>query len=224
MGTHPTKMLTTTALYLAHLNPLTKAHLEIIADLCTMAQKVKIMPVIFKNKDKEINSRSFPFTYEQRRDMITAEFGDSNNNNNIQVTSDYTFYAPFKRYMPPLLAPKSWKLRAQILKDVQGNYFTYTGDRAEAYMLKLYRLHPKIGTRKSLSATSVKQKLYQAAVGLNDHGTGSSSSDTTTNWENDVSAKTTQIIKKHWDVIKKFSSIEDKTTRILGMKFPKEGY
>ena len=34
-------------------------------------------------------------------------------------------------------------------------------------MLKIYRLNPKIGERKSLSASSVKEKLYDAASGKN---------------------------------------------------------
>ena len=33
-----------------------------------------------------------------------------------------------------------------------------------------------------------------------------------------------QIISENWDIIKKFASGEDMTTRIAGMKFPKEGY
>ena len=81
-------------------------------------------------------------------------FGDS-----IEITEDYSFLAPFKKYLPPLLTPKSWRLRKQILNGVEGKYFSYTGDKAEGYMLKFYRLKPKIGERKSLSAASVKEKL-----------------------------------------------------------------
>ena len=196
-----------TALYLAHLNPVTKAHVEIITELKAEADKVKIMPVTFKDGASEINSRSFPFTFEQRKEMIKVVFEED-----VEVTDDYTFFAPFRKYMPPLLAPKSWQLRKQILKGVKGDYFTYTGDKAEGYMLKIYRLKPKIGTRKSLSATSVKEKLYQAAVGME------------ANWKNDVPEKVAEVIEKNWDVVKKFANIEDRTTRIVGMKFPKDGY
>lgn len=200
-------MSLTTGLYLAHLNPLTNAHMEIISELREESQKVKVMPVVFRDGDREINSRSFPFTFEQRKEMLRSEFGDD-----ITVTDDYTFFAPFKRYMPPLLAPKSWKLRRQILDGVSGNYFTYTGDKAEGYMLKIYRLRPKIGTRKQVSASTIKEKLYQEAVGIK------------TDWKDGVPERTARIIEKNWDVVKKFASIEDMTTRILGMKFPKEGY
>lgn len=196
-----------TALYLAHLNPVTNAHVEIINELKNKADVVKIMPVIFKSDKMEINSKSFPFNFEIRKKMLTSIFGDS-----ITITEDYTFFAPFKKYMPPLLSPKSWELRKQILKNVQGNFFSYTGDKTEGYMLKLYRLKPKIGQRRTLSATTVKENIYNSALGK------------ATNWKNDVPQSVQQIIEENWEVIKKFSDSEDKTTRVLGMKFPKEGW
>ena len=196
-----------TALYLAHLNPVTNAHIEIINELKKNADKVKVMPVVFKSGDKEINSKSFPFNFEIRKKMLTSIFGDS-----ILVTDDYAFFAPFKKYMPPLLSPRSWELRKQILKGVQGDFFSYTGDKAEGYMLKLYRLKPKVGQRRALSAAAVKESIYDSALGRE------------TNWKNDVPESVEKIIKENWDVIKKFSDLEDKTTRVLGMKFPKEGW
>jgi len=196
-----------TALYLAHLNPVTNAHVEIINELKKNADKVKVMPVVFKSGDKEINSKSFPFNFEIRKKMLTSVFGDS-----ILVTDDYAFFAPFKKYMPPILSPRSWELRKQILKGVQGDFFSYTGDKAEGYMLKLYRLKPKVGQRKTLSAAAVKESLYDSALGRE------------TNWKNDVPESVEKIIKENWDIIKRFSNLEDKTTRVLGMKFPKEGW
>ena len=196
-----------TALYLAHLNPVTNAHVEIINELKKNADKVKVMPVVFKSGDKEINSKSFPFNFEIRKKMLTSVFGDS-----ILVTDDYAFFAPFKKYMPPILSPRSWELRKQILKGVQGDFFSYTGDKAEGYMLKLYRLKPKVGQRKTLSAAAVKESLYDSALGRE------------TDWKNNVPESVEKIIKENWDIIKKFSDLEDKTTRVLGMKFPKEGW
>jgi len=197
----------TTALYLAHLNPVTNAHVEIINELKNKADVVKVMPVIFKSGEKEINSKSFPFNFQIRKKMLTSIFGDS-----ILITEDYTFFAPFKKYMPPLLSPRSWELRKQILKEVQDDFFSYTGDKTEGYMLKLYRLKPKIGQRRTLSATTVKENIYNAALG------------NSINWKNDVPKSVQNIIEENWDVIKKFSESEDKTTRVLGMKFPKEGW
>ena len=196
-----------TALYLAHLNPVTNAHVEIIDELKKNADIVKVMPVVFKSVENEINSKSFPFNFEIRKKMLTEVFGNS-----ILVTDDYTFFAPFKKYMPPLLSPKSWKLRKQILRDVQNDFFSYTGDKAEGYMLKIYRLKPKIGHRRALSATDVKQSLYDSALGKK------------SDWKRDVPENVRKIIIENWDVVEKFAGLEDRTTRVLGMKFPKEGW
>jgi hypothetical protein len=196
-----------TALYLAHLNPVTNAHIEIITELKKQADIVKVMPVVFKDDGREINSKSFPFNFETRKKMLESIFGNS-----IKITDDYAFIAPFKKYLPPLVRRKSWKLRKQILEGVEGDYFSYTGDKAEGYMLKMYRLRPKIGERKALSATSVKEKLYDAALEKN------------STWKEDVPEEIVKIIEDEWETVKKFANEEDQTTRIVGMKFPKEGY
>jgi hypothetical protein len=196
-----------TALYLAHLNPVTNAHVEIIKELKKDADVVKVMPVIFRYDEREVNSKSFPFNFETRKKMLESIFADS-----IKITDDYAFLAPFKKYLPPLVRRKSWKLRKQILDGVEGDYFSYTGDKAEGYMLKMYRLKPKLGERKALSATSVKEKLYNAALEKN------------STWKEDVPKEIVKIIEEEWKTVKKFANQEDQTTRIVGMKFPKEGW
>ena len=196
-----------TALYLAHLNPVTDAHIEIIKDLKKEADIVKVMPVVFKYGDREVNSKSFPFNFETRKKMLMSVFGDS-----IQITDDYAFFAPFKKYLPPLLRRRSWKLRKQILRGVKGDFFSYTGDKTEGYMLKLYRLKPRIGKRKSISASSVKEKLFDAALGKE------------STWKEDVPESIAKIIEESWKTVEKFANTEDMTTRVLGMKFPKEGF
>ena len=196
-----------TALYLAHLNPVTNAHVEIIKELKKEADIVKVMPVIFRYDEREVNSKSFPFNFETRKKMLESIFGDS-----IKITDDYVFLAPFKKYLPPLIRRKSWKLRKQILNEVEGDYFSYTGDKAEGYMLKMYRLKPKIGERKTLSATSVKEKLYDAVLEKN------------STWKEDVPEEIVKIIEEEWKTVEKFANQEDQTTKIVGMKFPKEGY
>ena len=197
-----------TALYLAHLNPVTNAHVEIISELIDKADKVKVMPVVFKDDKREINSKSFPFNFQTRKKMLKAVFGDK-----VNVTDDYAFFAPFKKYMPPLLSPKSWQLRKQVLRGVEGDYFSYTGDKAEGYMLKIYRLKPKIGKRRSLSATSVKEKLYEAALDNKSYS-----------WKEDVPKSVVKIIEEDWETVQKFAKMDDATTRVAGMKFPKEGW
>lgn len=195
----------TVCIYLAHLNPVTNAHVEIINELKKNA-RVMVMPVIFMKNDQEITSRRFPFNFEIRKKMLESVFGTS-----ITVERNYTFYAPFVCYMPPLLSPRSWSLRNQILDGINDDYFTYTGDKAEGYMLKLYRLNPRIGVRKELSASSVKEKLYDAAAGKN------------TGWKDDVPQQVVQIIEQNWSVLEKYAMEKDRTTKILGMKFPNEG-
>ena len=195
-----------TAIYLAHLNPLTNAHTDIIKEL-EKKDEVVVMPVRFLLQEKEINSKSFPFSFEIRKKMIESVFGNS-----VKISSNYTFHAPFKKYFPPLISPKSWSLRKEILNDIQDDYYTYTGDKAEGLMLKLYRLKPKVGTRRELSASSVKNDMYTAASG------------TESNWEKDVPEQVSEIIKDNWDIVTNFATSEDHTMRVAGMKFPKEGY
>ena len=196
----------TIAIYLAHLNPLTNAHVDIINDLQN-EDEVVVMPVRFLIGKKEINSKSFPFSFEIRKKMIESVFGNS-----VTISSNYTFHAPFKKYFPPLISPKSWSLRKDILHGIGDDYYTYTGDKAEGLMLKLYRLKPKIGMRKELSASSVKNEIYDTASGIE------------SSWEKNVPEQVSEIIKNNWDIVTNFASSEDHTMRIAGMKFPKEGY
>lgn len=196
----------TIAIYLAHLNPVTNAHVEIIEEL-KKENKVVVMPVRFLNGEKEVNSKSFPFNFEIRKKMIESVFGDS-----VLISPNYTFYAPFKKYLPPLISPKSWSLRKQILQGIENGYFTYTGDKAEGLMLKLYGLKPKVGARKLVSATNVKNEMYANSEGKNSE------------WKKFVPVNVAKIIIENWQIIEKFASAEDMTKRIAGMKFPKEGY
>ncbi|MDE1764317.1 MAG: hypothetical protein KGH88_08750 [Thaumarchaeota archaeon] len=196
----------TIAIYLAHLNPVTKAHVEIINELKNN-DEVRVLPVIFRIDGKEINSKSFPFSYELRKKMLESVFGDS-----ISIMSNYTFYAPFAKYMPPLLSPYSWNIKKQILDGTGTNYFTYTGDKAEAFVLRLYGLNPKVGKRKETSASFVKQKMFEAAEGKD------------TDWEHFVEPEIVKIIHDNWDIVKKFAQAPDLTYRVLGMKFPSIGF
>ena len=86
------------------------------------------------------------------------------------------------------------------------------GDKAEGYMLKIYRLKPHVGKRRALSAASVKEKLYDAALGKE------------TSWKVDVPESIAKIIEENWETVKKFANSEDATTRVAGMKFPKQGW
>jgi nicotinic acid mononucleotide adenylyltransferase len=82
----------TTILYLAHLNPLTNAHIEIINQLKNEAETVKVMPVIFRLGQKEVTSKSFPFNFEIRKKMIESVF-----DNSVLITEDYTLILETKK-------------------------------------------------------------------------------------------------------------------------------
>ncbi|MGI0087957.1 MAG: hypothetical protein ACREBI_08365 [Nitrosotalea sp.] len=196
----------TVSIYLAHLNPVTKAHVEIINEL-KKDSEVRVFPVIFRIDGNEINSKSFPFSYELRKKMLESVFGDT-----ISISSNYTFYSPFSKYMPPLLSPYSWNIKKQILDGIKTDYFTYTGDKAEAFVLRIYGLNPRVGQRKETSASFVKQKMFESAMGKD------------TDWERYVEPEIVKIIHENWDVVKKFANAPDLTYRILGMKFPSIGF
>ncbi|MGB6463546.1 MAG: hypothetical protein WBF38_04910 [Nitrosotalea sp.] len=196
----------TIAIYLAHLNPVTKAHIEIINELKN-DNEVRVLPVIFRIDGSEINSKSFPFSYELRKKMLKSVFGDS-----ISIISNYTFYSPFLKYIPPLLSPYSWNIKKQILDGIKTDYFTYTGDKAEAFVLRLYGLNPRVGQRKETSASFVKQRMFESAMGKD------------TDWEQYVEPEIVKVIHENWDVVKKFANVPDLTYRVLGMKFPSTGF
>jgi len=200
--------MSTAAIYLAHLNPMTRAHESIISTL-KRDYNVYVFPVRFVKDGREINTKSFPFSFELRKSMVESVFRDS-----VTVLPDYTFYAPYARYLPPLLSSRSWELRNQIMSQVKEEKFvSYTGDKAERLMLKVYRLNPLKADRLEISASTVKEELYRQAVEGGDEA-----------WRDKVPEQVTYIIKKNWDVIDKFARMEDGTMRRVGMKFPKEGY
>jgi hypothetical protein len=200
---------TSAAIYLVHLNPMTNAHKSIISTL-KKDHHVYIFPVRFIKDGREVNTKSFPFSYELRKQMVESVFGGS-----VTVLPDYTFYAPYIKYMPPFLSSRSWELRNQIITNIDEERFvSYTGDKAERLMLKAYRLNPLKADRLEVSASSVKEKLYRQVV---EGGTDEQ-------WCGKVPEVVAEIIKKNWNIVDKFARIEDSTMRVMGMKFPKEGY
>ena len=197
------------AIYLVHLNPMTNAHESIISTL-KKNYRVYIFPVRFIKDGQEVNTKSLPFSYQLRKQMVESVFGDS-----VAVLPDYTFYAPYSKYMPPLLSSRSWELRNQIITQInEARFVSYTGDKAERLMLKAYRLNPLKADRLEVSASSIRETLYQQVV----EGDGDEE------WRRKVPEAVEEIIKKNWNIVDKFARIEDSTTRVMGMKFPKEGY
>ena len=199
----------TAALYLAHLNPMTNAHREIISNLRGRGFHVYVFPVRFLKDNVEVNTRSFPFAYEIRKQMVESVFGSE-----VTVLPNYAFYAPYSTYLPPLVSSKSWRLRREIVSKVKETRFvSYTGDAAERLMLRIYRLNPLKANRLEISASSVKDLLYrQVLEGLKDE------------WMDKVPESVGDVIKRNWDVVEKFARDQDDTKRVMGMKFPRDGY
>jgi hypothetical protein len=201
------------ALYLAHLNPVTNSHEKIISQL-SKDYHVYVFPVVFLKEDRELNTRTFPFSYELRKKMLLSLF---NGHDNIEILPNYRFMSPFIKYLPPILSPYSWSLRSGILRDVvEDQFISYTGDKAERIALRFYNLHPIKAKRLEISSSNVKELLYREAV-------DQISESSTEPWQKMVPKNVENIIMENWKIVEKYAQSTDKTIKIFGRKFPKEG-
>jgi hypothetical protein len=222
------------ALYLAHLNPVTNSHESIISQLAK-DYHVYIFPVVFLKHGREVNTRTFPFSYELRKKMLLGLFGDQNN---IEILPNYKFMSPFIKYLPPIFSPFSWSLRSGVLRDIaEDRFISYTGDKAERIALRFYNLHPIKAKRLEISSSDVKGLLYQEALKKLDkeNFTTNLKNDLNRNvrsevpeslagsWQNMVPKNVADIIVENWEIIEKYAQSKDKTIKIFGMKFPEEG-
>lgn len=231
------------ALYLAHLNPVTKAHEKIISQLAEHYH-VYVFPVVFLKEGREINTKTFPFPYELRRKMLLSLF---DGHDNIDILPNYNFVSPFIKYLPPILSPYSWSMRNEILRDVlEDRFISYTGDTAERIALRFYNLHPIKAKRLEISSSNVKELLYREALenlGNDEFNknlkNGFDHSDRYNNrnyykgediedaskesWQKMVPKTIINIICENWVIVEKFAQSVDKTIKIFGMKFPTEG-
>lgn len=201
------------ALYLAHLNPVTNSHEKIISQL-SKDYHVYVFPVVFLKEGREVNTRTFPFSYELRKKMLLSLF---NSHDNIEILPNYRFISPFIKYLPPLLSPYSWSLRRGILRDVvEDRFISYTGDKAERIALRFYNLHPIKAKRLEISSSNVKELLYREAL---DQVSKSSKE----SWQTMVPKNVVNVIMENWKIVEKYARSADKTIKIFGMKFPEEG-
>ena len=209
------------AIFLAHINPLTISHETIIKNLL-QNYSVYIFPVRFLKNNLEVNTRSFPFSYEIRKQMILESFDFDDD---IHVHGDYAFHSPYLQYFPPFVSPAFKKLRSKIMINIQENSFiTYTGDRAERILLSLFGFNPVKANRQVISSTNVKNMLYNSVVHENELSSDTEYNQDDMRWNNFVSPKVVEVIKKNWDTIRSFSISKDETIRVMGMKFPKNGF
>jgi hypothetical protein len=100
----------------------------------------------------------------------------------------------------------------------ENEFFSYTGDRAESWMLKIYGLRPMLGRRLEISGTFVRDLLYRdASTHLKRERTKME------HWHNYVPPQVVEIIYKNWATVEQFAEADDRTVRLFGMKFPQEG-
>lgn len=211
----------TAAIFLAHINPLTISHEAIIHNLL-QNYSVYVFPVRFLKNDMEINTRSFPFSYEIRKQMILESF---DYDENIHVLGDYAFHSPYVQYFPPFVSPAFKRLKEKIIFNIQENSFiTYTGDRAERILLSLFGFNPIKANRQIISSTNVKNLLYNSVIRQKDLEPSNDSQNDNLKWLDFVSPKVGDVIIKNWETIKNFSISKDETVRVMGMKFPKNGF
>lgn len=212
----------TAAIFLAHINPLTISHERIIKNLLLQNYSVYIFPVRFLKNNREVNTRSFPFPYEIRKQMILESLGYDEH---IHVCGDYAFRSPYLQYFPPFVSPAFKKLKNKIMINIQENSFvTYTGDRAERVLLSLFGFNPIKARRQVISSTNVKKLLYNSVVQQNDMYDNNGYNEDQVKWSDFVSPKVMEVIKKNWEIIRAFSISKDETIRVMGMKFPKNGF
>jgi hypothetical protein len=262
----------TAAIFLAHLNPLTISHEKIIQNLLQNYKVVYVFPVRFLKNGQEVNTRSFPFSFEVRKQMILDSLGD---HDNIRVFGDYAFSSPYLKYFPAFGSPSFKNLKKSIVVNIEeSSFITYTGDRAERLLLKLFGFNPIKANRETISSSTVKSLLYDSAAAAAATGsmpqsqskspssslsasfppshssissatappqpsssnhsnkgscnTGNAAAENGISepkeWTDFVSPKVIEIIYKNWKIVEKFSNSQDQTIRVLGMKFPKDGF
>jgi len=203
-------------MWLAHINPVTKAHEEIIQEKMQEGD-VYVFPVIFRKKDgKEVNTKSLPFSFEVRKEMLRSIFQD-----NIHIFDAYTFHEPFKAYegrtivgIPTGFSKKAQELRDNILSHVPEPRKSYTGNYSEYIVMKRIGLNPERGKRKTIAGTNVRELMYKEAL----------RQDAEEDWRKLVPASVVDIIEKNWDIVKYFANRNDDTIKRLGMKIPVDGY
>jgi hypothetical protein len=206
------------AIFLAHINPLTVSHESIIRNLL-QNYSVYIYPVRFLKDGIEVNTRSFPFSFEIRKQMISESF---NYNKNIHVLGDYAFLSPYIQYFPPFVSPAFKRLKSKIILNIHENSFiTYTGDRAERVLLSLFGFNPVKANRQVVSSTNVKNLLYKSVLSTENLNPNEGSKSNDLKWHEYVSPKVGQVIEDNWETIRNFSITKDETIRVMGMKFPK---
>ena len=135
------------------------------------------------------------------------------------------FFLHIIQYFPPFVSPAFKRLKNKIILNIQENSFiTYTGDRAERVLLSLFGFNPVKANRQVVSSTNVKNLLYKSVLSTENLNPNEGSKSNDLKWHEYVSPKVGQVIEDNWETIKNFSITKDETIRVMGMKFPKNGF
>jgi hypothetical protein len=101
---------------------------------------------------------------------------------------------------------------------------SYTGDRLERIALKFYRLNPVTASRLQISASYIRELMYTQASEGKIRMPGTETQKGKHNWSEHVPSEVFQVIEDNWAVVKKFAACPDKTLKLMGMKFPSQGF
>ena len=75
--------------------------------------------------------------------------------------------------------------------------------------------------RLEISASSIKEMMYAQAREENSnyqpHGYHEE-------WQKDIPVEVSKLIRDNWILVKKYASSPDQTLKIMGMKFPTQGF
>jgi len=85
----------------------------------------------------------------------------------------------------------------------------------------MYNLHPIKSRRLEISASKVKELMYDEA--LSKMGRSTKQTETSLLWTDLVPERVVDVIKQSWHIIEQFAQMPDRTVKIIGMKFPADG-
>jgi hypothetical protein len=80
----------------------------------------------------------------------------------------------------------------------------------------IYRFNPIKAKRLPISATQVKEDIYEQALKQRDLKNSQ--------WKDKIPNSVIKIIEDNWSIVEKFANKKDETLKLVGVKFPKKGF
>ncbi|HYZ94344.1 MAG TPA: hypothetical protein VE566_01155 [Nitrososphaeraceae archaeon] len=90
--------------------------------------------------------------------------------------------------------------------------------------MKFYRLNPVTASRLQISASYIRELMYAQASEGKIRMPRTETQKGKHKWSEHVPSEVLQIIEDNWAVVSKFASCPDKTMKLMGMKFPSQGF